>query len=341
MSLLLSICIPTYNRADFLKRTLYYLLEQIDFEITEIIISDNASSDNTEEVIKEYTEHYPCIKYNRNEKNIGLDDNAIKCIKLASGEYVWFCSDDDLPLFGTFKEIQSAISSYSPKFIFLNFGCFLDNEKPDNFYKHPYKPAYDKKNIVYYDGEKMLRDLEPTHFSALIFKRELALKYIPVVEDYGKQNFQETRIVYALTHHLILTNKGPFIFIGRLCLAVRYILAHQCRYKILNAYIIDFARHYQILRKKGLINKRTESLLVNRNIKKLPKIILSLKCREDFNFDTELIKSIIKTYKRYPLFFIFIYPFFLLPILVLPRKALIVPYRIGYKIYHNFLRTDY
>ena len=57
---LLSICIPTYNRASYLEGAIQNIITDNAFgDEVEIIISDNASTDNTEEIAKKYTQkHY-------------------------------------------------------------------------------------------------------------------------------------------------------------------------------------------------------------------------------------------------------------------------------------------
>ena len=92
----LSICIPTYNRARFLVESLDSVLKSAKgFEDRiEIIISDNAGTDNTKEVIERYLNKYPFIRYNRNEKNV-FDKNFFIAAGLARGEYFWIFGDDD------------------------------------------------------------------------------------------------------------------------------------------------------------------------------------------------------------------------------------------------------
>lgn len=71
---LLSICIPTYNRAPYLKQCLDSLVCQPEFlkGDVEIVISDNASTDGTMILIKNYQKKYKNITYHRNTKNIGI-----------------------------------------------------------------------------------------------------------------------------------------------------------------------------------------------------------------------------------------------------------------------------
>ncbi|MBK7095860.1 MAG: glycosyltransferase [Saprospiraceae bacterium] len=71
VSKLLSITIPTYNRASFLKETLkqlFFQFDEIDINQIEIIVSDNCSTDNTSEVIFEFVKKGFQINYIRNEK---------------------------------------------------------------------------------------------------------------------------------------------------------------------------------------------------------------------------------------------------------------------------------
>jgi len=93
---LVSICIPTYNNARFLRESLNSIVNQT-YPNKEIIISDNASTDNTEKIVEEYVEKYK-VKYYKNEKNIGAEANFSKCIQLTNGEYIAIFHSDDLYL---------------------------------------------------------------------------------------------------------------------------------------------------------------------------------------------------------------------------------------------------
>lgn len=90
---LLSICIPTYNRGDILNVTLSSLVKDSAFgEDVEIIISDNASTDNTHEICNSYVEKYDNIYYYRNSENI-KDQNFIRVLSLANGKYIKLFND--------------------------------------------------------------------------------------------------------------------------------------------------------------------------------------------------------------------------------------------------------
>lgn len=87
-----SVCIPTYGRAHILPEVIRSVLSQT-YEDFEIFISDDASPDNTEEVINSFKD--PRIRYHRNQKNLGVRENWNFAVKSARGEYVLKLDDDD------------------------------------------------------------------------------------------------------------------------------------------------------------------------------------------------------------------------------------------------------
>lgn len=89
---MISVCIPTYNRANYLQEAIRSVLAQTytDFEL---IVSDNASTDNTKEIVGSFSD--PRLKYYCNESNIGMANNWNRCLALAGGDYVAILSSDD------------------------------------------------------------------------------------------------------------------------------------------------------------------------------------------------------------------------------------------------------
>src|SRR5690242_6516086 len=91
---LVSIIITSYNRAHWIGQAIESALAQ-DYPNLEIIISDNNSTDNSDEVIKRYCND-PRIRYSRNKENIGMIANFQKTFfELAKGEYITNISSDD------------------------------------------------------------------------------------------------------------------------------------------------------------------------------------------------------------------------------------------------------
>lgn len=123
----LSICIPTYNRAYYLRMTLESIVEEISsvpYHI-EVVVSDNGSTDNTLEVLEDFSKKYSFFKYFKNSTNLGFDVNFISAIEHSSqGGYIWTFSDDDLIKKGALKEIINLINIYNPNYVCVNYDQF-------------------------------------------------------------------------------------------------------------------------------------------------------------------------------------------------------------------------
>lgn len=107
----LSIVIPTYNREVYLKETLDCIVKQINSSI-EIVVSDNCSSDNTEEMISVFKKSNSCITYTRLPENMGFDKNLLNGLKHASGDYCWIFSSDDLIEDGALNIVLQKIKDF-------------------------------------------------------------------------------------------------------------------------------------------------------------------------------------------------------------------------------------
>jgi glycosyltransferase involved in cell wall biosynthesis len=97
-----SICIPTFNRYEYLKECIESILAQTYMDI-EIIVSDNASKDETHKITKEY----PNIKYYRHTEPLNWYENWNFAVSKASGEYIALYHDDDLYCVNMIEEVVS------------------------------------------------------------------------------------------------------------------------------------------------------------------------------------------------------------------------------------------
>jgi abequosyltransferase len=121
---LLTIAIPTYNRVEYLKRNLDSIFSQIDSLTNEIeiIISDNASTDRTEEFLITLQSEGKQFKYYRNQENLGPDKNISSCYTYATGTFLWIFSDDDFLVQNSLAKILKVLKDN------LNAGnCFLSS----------------------------------------------------------------------------------------------------------------------------------------------------------------------------------------------------------------------
>lgn len=110
---LVSICLPTYNGAEFLPQAIESALGQT-YQNFEFIISDDGSSDATFEIIERYAKNDPRIRYSKNDQRLGLFQNYNICLLRAKGEYIKPHAQDDLweP---TLIERQVAVLQENPK----------------------------------------------------------------------------------------------------------------------------------------------------------------------------------------------------------------------------------
>lgn len=117
---LLSICIPTYNRRYSLQNTLKSIIEQNEFKswAVEIVISDNASTDETEKKIRGIYKVYNNIRYFKNELNIWGPANINKVLSLWEWEYLWLLGSDSLIEKNWLKKIFWVIANYQPNLLY-------------------------------------------------------------------------------------------------------------------------------------------------------------------------------------------------------------------------------
>jgi glycosyltransferase involved in cell wall biosynthesis len=126
MSKLVSVCIPVYNGALYIEETLNTLMNQT-YNNIEIIVSDNASTDNTADIVKKNILNDKRIQYFKNNKNIGYCANILSAVGKASSDIVAIYHADDL---------------YGPDIIEKQYNVLLnDNSIHGVFVKHaPFSP---------------------------------------------------------------------------------------------------------------------------------------------------------------------------------------------------------
>jgi len=173
---ILSIVIPTFNRAGPLKATLENISEQFqsfDFSKIEVIICDNCSLDSTEAISKEWFSNTKITGgYYKNEKNFGTDRNCDLGIRRSIGKYVWLLSDDDYLEPGAIEYIFSQLKDREVNFAFINYSIITPGF--DEYF--PLK--FDKSFNLEVDVEDLIIKTKFffSFLSSCIFRREAWLK---------------------------------------------------------------------------------------------------------------------------------------------------------------------
>lgn len=178
----LSICIPTYNRAEKLKMMLdsiYLEYEELKDKI-QICISNNHSSDNTNEVVKAYQNKME-ITYHEMKEDVHAYRNwSYTAQNLADGEYVWVIGDDDIIINGALHRILKLLKEHPSDYYYMN---------------HLNKPLDELKEIIKNKGKVSITSDECECYdltSHSVDKWEELLTY--------KGKFQEVNMLYIGNH---------------------------------------------------------------------------------------------------------------------------------------------
>lgn len=123
-----SVIVPVYNSEQELRDCLDSLVEQTEKDI-EIIVIDDASTDNSPEIEAEYQKKYPNVKVYRNERNLGQSETRNRGIELAEGDYIAFLDSDDYVNPGMYEELyQAAVENNMPELIVTGLSFVKGNE---------------------------------------------------------------------------------------------------------------------------------------------------------------------------------------------------------------------
>ena len=129
----ISIIVITRNRANFISRAIQSVLDQ-SFSDWELIIIDDSSTDNTEEIVQSFVIKDSRIKYNKNSTLLGISANRNKGLFLTTGKYMAVLDSDDYWLDKDKLQKQYNFLENNPDFILIGSNVRIIDEK-ENFIK--------------------------------------------------------------------------------------------------------------------------------------------------------------------------------------------------------------
>lgn len=200
---LLTIAIPTYERAPYLEVCLAQIFKQVNAsDRIEVLVSDNASTDSTESVVSNFTNAGKAITYIRNDHNIGSDRNIAQCFEKATGKYVLILGDDDVLLPGAVEKIVTVLADSDFGVLALRpFGYDRDflKERP---------PTLFKKAQLFYDVNLFVKKIFV--YSTLISANIVNKSAVPELDA---TQFVGTRLVqtYLILSAAIAKNHNAYI----------------------------------------------------------------------------------------------------------------------------------
>jgi len=193
---LVSVGMPVYNGERFLAETLDSLLAQ-DYPNLEVVISDNASSDSTWEICRQYAATDKRIRLHRNTHNIGILANFRLAMHLSDGPYFMWAAHDDLwepscistlaSVLGRYEEVVLACSDYDIVYR-------LSGDRAPHGLR---LPSLSVSNSVFTNAMWMLTYLHPSFMYAL--HRASALRQTSFMRGYRQYDFADQAMLNELS----------------------------------------------------------------------------------------------------------------------------------------------
>lgn len=201
--MLLSICIPTYNRASQLSQCLLSIVNQTIFlnsDEVEIVILDNCSTDETEAICQKYVEKYQNkIKYIRQEKNIGADLNIATIFNFANGKFAKLNNDTAKLKAGALEYMLNAIKNNTNNAII--FFSNQESEKTLEFIQYKHINNF-VENISFYSTWIGSLCINVDYFKSMENRLEEINTKLPQV-DWILSTLRDSKTILVVNKHII------------------------------------------------------------------------------------------------------------------------------------------
>lgn len=179
-NILLTIAIPTYNRLDCLKELLPELMKQCkSYPEIEILVSDNCTTDGTSQYVRDITKTNSQMRFRINSANVGADENFVRCVEAAQGNYVWLFGDDEILCDGAIEIVINTLKTHPVSLLIIGHNCRIGYLGGSHFFR-----TY--KEFVNFVNPKIVLDhtlITCNIFRKSIFDTRVARKYIS--SNYG------------------------------------------------------------------------------------------------------------------------------------------------------------
>lgn len=275
---LLTIAIPTYNRVAALRLLLQSLraeLEGLD-GIVQIMVSDNASTDATPQLLQEMRAQWPAMIARSNPKNVGPESNFCECLDRIDSRYFWILGDDDMPKTGVIRRLAVLLTSQSPDLLYLQSEWVNPVTGPSQGVP---VPELHCESLSQIDFARRVH-VWCTFISGMVVNRERLLAALggESIRRYVGSSLVQLGWVFPL-----LRNGTKFLFVSDPC-----VLATKDNtggYALLTVFGTNFSR---IVREAFREQPRIANMLIARNMSRyLPGIIWSSRTQSGQSFVAE------------------------------------------------------
>jgi glycosyltransferase involved in cell wall biosynthesis len=303
---LLTIAVPTFNRANCLDLCLSQITSQLhecEAEV-DLIISDNCSTDATQEIVSKYLSKYPDIKYIRNSENIGVDRNIIQCFKEADSKYVLVFGDDDVFHDHALSYILDIIRCEEFGSVFLSVTAFSGEFKKE----YHISPA-NKGFVVYNNNQEYIYRvcIDSTFISSNIINKSLLPKNINI-ESYCGTNLAQ--LAWTLPAYI---HNQKHVYIERPIIAVKTF--NSGGFKFFDVFVTNLITILSKYKDNGLCTPLYDRIINKLLAQFYPGRILNIRLNKETYDDkhNKIFPVFYNQFKSNTLFWLYIVPAIFLP----------------------------
>ena len=327
----LSILIPTYNRAAYLKQLLFVLNEQLgnryEHEV-EVIVADNASTDETDVVLEKVSSNALPIRIIRRKANIGTDGNIADLVSQSLALFCWVIGDDDLPFPGLLPHLVDYLRHSRDDLVYL----------PAQWTRNTFHDYLNNHSIIHLSSEAIskyefasrthirLSFISSIVFSSACLRRSDELKKAIVYSNLDSRLNQLTWIFYYLSRNncqcAYMPNKLVYATSG-----------NTRSYSILHVFLLSYPT--LVLRYLSIDRRLVRSLINPFLSSYLPRLILATKSAYKTTDDSIFIYCLIKSIRllgKYPRYWLFVFP-----LLMVPQQLVALCYPFSTRLYKMIL----
>lgn len=258
MRKILSICIPTYNGGNYLKYNVNKLIGLSLKYNFDICVSDNASTDGTQEFMLKLVSKYDFVKYHRNNENMGFANNTDYVLKMADTEYVWLLGDDDEILEDGLIKVIKVLNEYKPNI------CVVNGNSGE-------KRVKDIQSKLYMDKNKVLADLgeHMSWISSLIWSKKL-------INNIKISNIKNNAFPHLIEIFRYLNYNCNLYWLNYIVVKVQQNVQARYQKKFLNYFIKDW---YLITTQIGKYDSNAKQSFIRKGTERSFSLMIVLKIR--------------------------------------------------------------